>query len=94
MAQEALNNVARHAQAGRAWLRCEFTPAQTALEVGDDGVGFAVPKSPAEFAPGNHFGLLGLYERAELIGATLNIESAAGQGTRITVVMPVEKGRA
>ncbi len=89
MAQEALNNIARHAQAGRAWLHFTFTENEAALEIGDDGLGFSVPKSPAEFAPGGHFGLLGLYERAELIGAKLNIESAAGQGTRLTVTVPL-----
>jgi len=53
--------------------------------VSDDGQGFAVPKSPAEFAPGGHFGLLGLHERAESIGARLEIQSAPGQGTRVIV---------
>ena len=89
MAQEALNNVARHAQAAHACLSISFTPQDVTMRVTDDGEGFDVPKSPAEFSPGGHFGLLGLYERAELIGAILEIESTNGQGSKITVHLPV-----
>lgn len=85
MAQEALNNVARHAQASQAQLKLDFSPPGVRLEVRDNGRGFEVPKSPAEFAPSGHFGLLGLHERAELIGAKLQIESAIGEGTRVLV---------
>jgi two-component system sensor histidine kinase UhpB len=85
IAQEALSNTLRHAEASRAELSLAFTPGATTLEAWDDGRGFAVPESPAEFAPTGHFGLLGLHERAESIGARLVIHSAAGQGTRVLV---------
>jgi len=87
MAQEALNNVARHAQAAHACLSVSFTAQDVTLQVSDDGKGFEVPKSPAEFAPSGHFGLLGLHERAELIGADLEIRSSSGQGTRLTATL-------
>jgi signal transduction histidine kinase len=48
-----------------------------------------VPKNPSDFAPSGHFGLLGLYERAELIGATLKILSASGQGTHLHIILPI-----
>lgn len=83
--QEALSNVARHAGASRAAVNVSFTPEAFLLEVVDDGRGFEVPRSPAEFAPGGHYGLLGLFERAELIDADLRIESRIGQGTRVSV---------
>jgi signal transduction histidine kinase len=89
MAQEALNNVSRHAQASRVYLHIAFTPQEVTLQVSDNGRGFDVPNSPAEFAPGGHFGLLGMYERAELIGARLDIHSSPGQGSRVTVHLPV-----
>ena len=89
MAQEALNNVAQHAQASQAYLNISFTPQEISLQVSDDGKGFDVPKSPAEFAPAGHFGLLGMYERAELIGAMLEIHSSPGQGSQITFQLPV-----
>ncbi len=88
IAQEALSNIARHAQASAASLEFRFSPDEVVLEVSDNGRGFEVPKSPAEFAPGGHFGLLGLYERAELISATLRIASTPGEGTRLTVSLP------
>ena len=88
MAQEALNNVARHAHASKASLVIIFTPEDVTLQITDNGMGFEVPKSPAEFAPAGHFGLLGLYERAELLGARLEIYSSSSEGTRITVMLP------
>ena len=88
MTQEALNNVAHHARASTANLSISFTPQEVSLQVSDNGKGFEVPKSPAEFAPGGHFGLLGLHERAELLGARLEIDSSIGLGSRITVILP------
>ena len=92
IAQEALNNISRHAQASTASLTFSFLPGEVVLEVSDNGRGFEVPKSPAEFAPSGHFGLLGLYERAELIGASLKIQSTPGQGTHLTVGLPTPEG--
>ena len=89
MAQEALSNIARHAQARYATLSISFTPTSTIMQIVDDGVGFHVPENPSEYAPSGHFGLLGLHERAELIGATLQISSSAGKGTSLTVSLPV-----
>ena len=84
IAQEALNNVVRHAKAKNATLSISFEK-EVSLEVKDDGIGFAVPKSPTDFAPSGHFGLLGIRERADLIGAKLGVQSDAGQGTRLSV---------
>ena len=85
IAQEALNNVVRHAKASDAKLRIVYAEDKVELEVSDNGVGFLIPNSPTDFAPSGHFGLLGMHERAELIGARLKIESALGGGTRLTV---------
>jgi signal transduction histidine kinase len=88
LAQEALNNVARHAQASRAALHIQFSPQAITLLISDNGRGFNVPKRPAELASGGHMGLLGLYERSEMIGAQLEIISASGKGTQIKIVLP------
>lgn len=88
MAQEGLSNLTRHAQASRGAITLDFDAQEVCLTIEDDGVGFAVPESPAEFAPGGHFGLLGMHERAELVGARLEIESTPGQGTRLKVHLP------
>jgi two-component system sensor histidine kinase UhpB len=85
IAQEALNNVVRHSQAKRADLQIVFGEGTVELEALDDGVGFDVPKSPTDFAATGHFGLLGIRERAQLIGARLEVESARGRGTRLQV---------
>jgi signal transduction histidine kinase len=84
IAQEALSNVKNHASASQATLSITFDK-DIKLEVTDNGVGFTVPKSPTEFAPGGHFGLLGMRERADLIGGRLEVESSAGKGTRLSV---------
>jgi signal transduction histidine kinase len=66
-------------------VKITFAPSEMTIEVSDNGSGFMVPKSPTEFAPSGHFGLLGVHERADLIGARLEIESAPGKGTRLNV---------
>jgi signal transduction histidine kinase len=85
IAQEALNNTVKHAKANRADLKIAFETSEVQMEVGDNGNGFVVPHSPTEFAPNGHFGLLGMHERADLIGARLEIESALGKGTSLKI---------
>jgi signal transduction histidine kinase len=89
MAQEALNNTVHHAQARQASVRMEFNPQAAILEISDDGKGFEVPKTPAGFTAQGHFGLLGLYERAELIGARLEIVSSPGKGAHLKIYLPI-----
>ncbi len=87
IAQEALNNVVHHAKAKHAGVQIAFDQ-EIKLEVADDGIGFSVPKSPTDFAPSGHFGLLGIRERADLIGAKLEVKSEVGQGTRLIIHLP------
>lgn len=93
MVQEGLSNIVRHSQAKHATLTIRYTQEKVILMVVDDGRGFEVPESPAEFAPSGHFGLLGLDERAELIGAKLEIHSSPGQGARLVVSLPLPSGK-
>ena len=92
VAQEALNNIARHANASYAEVTLEFAPDTVTLTIQDNGQGFEVPESPAELAPNGHFGLLGVQERIEAIGAQLKIESAPGAGTCLMVILPLPSG--
>jgi signal transduction histidine kinase len=85
IAQEALTNVVKHSKATHADLSIGFDNSEISLVVTDNGNGFIAPNSPTEFAPNGHFGLLGIHERADLIGARLEIESALGKGTRLNV---------
>lgn len=90
--QESLTNVARHAQATRAWVSLLRENGQVVLRVRDNGVGFEplVRRKPTSF------GLAGLRERAYLVDGKLRIESAPGRGTTIEVriPMPVTQARA
>jgi signal transduction histidine kinase len=81
IAQEALNNVAKHSDAGQATVRLCCGPERVALHVADDGRGF-----DADAIPPDHLGVGIMRERAEAIGATLTIESEVGQGTEVAVV--------
>ncbi|RMF48435.1 MAG: histidine kinase, partial [Anaerolineae bacterium] len=71
MAQEALHNALQHAHARQVHIALIFETQGVILSVQDDGQGFDLPESPAEFAPCGHFVLLGLHERGERIGARL-----------------------
>ena len=81
--QEALNNVAQHANAKNLTVKLLFNEQQTMLLIYDDGVGFDIEKVNKM----SHFGLAGIKERAQLIGGKLSIISKAGEGTTIQVVI-------
>jgi PAS domain S-box-containing protein len=84
IAQEALNNVAKHSRAENVDVILERRSDHVLLIVEDDGVGFDAGGTGTS---GQGFGLLGMQERAALVGANLQIESAAGKGTTILVRM-------
>ncbi len=92
IAQEGLSNIQRHARASQSSLEIEFTLDQITLTIADNGQGFELPESPAEFASTGHFGLLGLFERAELLKAKLEIFTAPDQGTRLVVTLAHPEG--
>lgn len=87
IAQEALNNVVKHSKATHADLSIRYSDSEIILMITDDGNGFTAPASPTEFAPNGHFGLLGIHERADLIGARLEIESTLGRGTKLWLTL-------
>jgi signal transduction histidine kinase len=79
--QEAIHNVEKHAGAKHLTVRLDYGPAEIALEVRDDGRGFAINNEGTE-TPG-HYGLTGMRERAAAIGGTLEVTSEAGVGTSV-----------
>ncbi len=84
IAQEALTNVARHAQASQVVVRVESSNGLTRLVIADDGVGFE-PAGLAGFAERPSWGLLGMSERAEAVGGQCRILSRPRQGTQVIV---------
>ncbi len=89
IAQEALNNVAKHAQATEVGVLIEKTGDSLVLIVEDDGVGFDTASGP-DSPKGGGLGLMGMNERASLIGATIEVESVAGGGTAVFVRLPLD----
>jgi signal transduction histidine kinase len=83
LAQEALNNVSKHSLAQRAALAVRARPRVIEIEVSDDGVGF----EPTLVREG--FGLVGMRERAALLGGSLKIDSTKGAGTRVRAELPM-----
>ncbi len=84
--QEALANVARHAEAGHVGVRLIATPERIRLTVEDDGRGFY-----ASCVPGDRHGLVGMRERAQMLGGVLEVRSVPGEGTRVEASVPLEK---
>ncbi len=89
IAQEALSNIRRHAEASRAWIAMEFGDDKTVLIVRDNGKGFELPERIGDLASSGKLGLAGMQERAQLIGGTLRLQSELGKGTTVTVETPI-----
>jgi two-component system sensor histidine kinase DegS len=89
VAQEALRNVRKHAQASKVLVKTEFGDAKVRITVRDDGTGFRLPKAMDSLAEVGKLGLIGMQERAELVGGTLKMHSELGKGTVIVAEVPV-----
>lgn len=87
--QEALTNVARHASAASVVVEVMWDDQSLRVQVTDDGCGFDAATILRTGPVEGHFGLLGLQERAILLGGQAHVESRPGQGTRITVELPL-----
>jgi signal transduction histidine kinase len=87
--QEAIQNVARHAQATEIRIRFYWNEETIILEVEDNGRGFEVPRLWVEWVRQDHFGLAGIVEQAESMGGNLEIVSAPENGTRIRAIVPL-----
>jgi len=84
IAQEALSNVVRHAGASHAVVEVALVGRELRISVRDDGRGFDPSSAPG----GGHLGLLGMRERAELLGGWLAVRSAPGAGTTVEATLP------
>ncbi len=92
--QEGLNNIIRHAKTKRASLRLLFTEAAISVLIEDNGCGFNLEEIPSNSDPekpdDGHFGLLGMKERAVIIGAQFSVTSLPGQGTKVHLRLPLQ----
>jgi PAS domain S-box-containing protein len=88
--QEALTNVIRHAQASHVSLRLEHLSDRLHVEIQDDGVGLDVSAVADHHSASNGVGLLGMRERVSLLGGRFEIHSQPGDGTRLTIEIPLK----
>jgi signal transduction histidine kinase len=87
--QEAITNIAKHSGAETVLIQCLQRDNRISIEIEDDGKGFVPANLPPPSARERGLGLLGMRERVELFGGTLELDSAPGSGTRIAVSVPV-----
>ena len=88
IAQEAINNVLRHSKATSTEISLTNTGANVILEVKDDGQGFNPRTMREQALQSHHFGILGMQERAELIGGSIALTSKLDGGTQIHIEVP------
>lgn len=81
---EALNNVRKHARGEQAWISCQEIDGDLIIEIRDDGIGFEIDDIPTP----SRYGLQGMRERAELIGADFQIISRPMEGTTVRLRLP------
>jgi two-component system sensor histidine kinase UhpB len=87
--QEAVNNIVRHAEAKCVTISFQRDDGNMCLQVDDDGRGFDVARITGQALRLQRLGLLGIHERAELVGGDVLVDSAPGQGTRLLVRVPL-----
>jgi signal transduction histidine kinase len=88
IAQEAVHNVERHSEASHVKISLEYRPQKTRLVIADDGKGFVSPLPPDDLANERKLGLIGMQERARIVGGKLAIRSVPCEGTKIVVEVP------
>ena len=91
VAQEAINNVLRHARARNLWVRLSALEGDMALSVRDDGGGFDLEAARRKASSGASLGLVGMEERIALAGGTLEIHSSPGEGTALVATFPAAR---
>ena len=88
IAQEAMTNVLRHAEASNVWVDVRRNGEQLHLSLGDDGRGFDVAAARQHATEGKSLGLINMQERASLVGGRIEVTSRPGQGTVVDVFLP------
>ena len=89
IAQEAINNILRHASASLVQVSISIQSGNIQLEVKDNGCGFKLQEETEAAVHSHHLGLLGLRERAELLGGEVHLVTDLGQGTSLQVHLPL-----
>jgi signal transduction histidine kinase len=88
LTQEALRNIEKHANATSATVELDFSGQEIKLSVTDDGRGFSPAKNISQLVRAGKLGLLGMKERAELVGGSFELRSDPGRGTQVVARVP------
>lgn len=88
--QEAINNIRKHSKASRVSLRLEYLSDRLQVTIRDNGKGFDLSQTMDSAISVGHMGLLGMRQRAEIIGGNLKIKTSEGEGTTITITLPLQ----
>ncbi len=88
--QNSVTNIIRHAQASNVMVLFNIDNGMVNLMIQDDGKGFQMPNKWIDLAREGHFGLVGMIERIQAVGGRLEIQSEIGEGTTISVFLPLE----
>lgn len=91
LVQEALNNVEKHAQAEQVKIKIEFSKDKIIIVIEDDGKGFDEKEIKSKINKKEHYGLLGMKERLNLLNGTYNINTVVGRGTKLMVSIPLHQ---
>lgn len=95
IAEEAVNNARKHAEAEHIWVRLRLLEGEVVLlEIQDDGVGFNVGAVTNNYEARGSLGMVNLRERAEMLNGRMKLESAEGQGTRVRIWVPLNEDAA
>jgi len=89
IAQEALSNIRRHAGASMAEVKLEFQSDKVTMTISDNGKGFELPDQIEGLASSSKLGIIGMYERARLLGGSLRIQSELDKGTQVVAEVPL-----
>ncbi len=89
IAQEALSNIRKHAKASTATVKLEFSNDNIMMTVSDNGKGFKIPQMIEDLASAWRLGIIGMHERARLLGGALEIKSELGKGTQVVAKVPL-----
>jgi signal transduction histidine kinase len=89
IAEEAVNNARKHAEAEHVWIRMRREGEALVMEIEDDGVGFNVGAVDATYAQRGSLGMVSMRERTELLGGSLTVDSVEGRGTRVRLTVPL-----
>jgi two-component system sensor histidine kinase DegS len=90
---EALSNIRKHAQASMVSIKIEFAQEHICVEIVDDGAGFNLSETVQRGRLAGNMGLQTMQERAEVIGGKLLIEATPGTGTKIILIIPLDKNQ-